>query len=58
MIRVIFYDNEGNEVYKVAYVREHLKYVPIARQQFSCEVNHGIAHIIGELREELKREKP
>lgn len=57
MIKVIFVDQKDLETYEVSYVRDDLKYDPMKRQHFSCEVNHGIAHFIGKLRQEVKDDK-
>ena len=58
MIKVTFEDYFDRDILVMSYSRKDLKYNPMLRQEFSCEVNHAIAHYIGKIREELKREKP
>ncbi len=58
MIKVVFEDLQERDMIVIAYNRKELKYDPMKRMRFAGDVNHAIAHFIGKLREELKREKP
>ncbi len=58
MIRVIFEDFMNRDIIVINYSRKELKQDSFKRMRFAQEVNHAIAHYLGKIREEVKREKP